>query len=187
MLESFCREGWDTQLDGAEFVKGLCCSEQVLCSQRFGGWVLIWAKFVISRCLSLQRKTAFKSQKKKIETGHQNSFFPELHCWRMCASEKQASRERPPFLYSCHCSGESHSRAAEIPASDCSLAFDTKVLWCLSQHMSLCLTCLLPRLLLWPATFRDPSSENFRSRMRVKTWNYQMIPSMLSHSCLPPI
>lgn len=37
----------------------------------------------------------------------------------MCASQEQPSRGHPSFLYSCHCSGESHSRAAEIPASDC--------------------------------------------------------------------
>lgn len=52
---------------------------------------------------------------------------------------------------------------------------------------SLFLNLLLPRLLPWHETFGSPSSEDRRSKVRVKTWNFQTRPSLPFLSSLPSI
>lgn len=187
MLESFCREGWDAQLNGAELVKSLCCSEQVFCSQSFGV-LMIWAQGVMVKCLSHLGKPAFKRQK-IIETGHQSIFFLDCIAEGYVLLTNRLVEDILPFftlVIALECLTAEQQKYLQVIVAICSLAFDTKMLQCLSQCMSLSLTCLLPRLLLCHETFRGFSSENLRSRIRVKAWLYPMIPSGLSHSYPPP-
>lgn len=107
----------------------------------------------------------------------------------MCASHKQAVEDILPsfsLVIALESLTAEQQKYLQVIVAICSLAFDGKVLQCLSQCVSLPHTCLLTRLLLWHETFRGSSSENLRSRIRVKTWIYQMIPPILSHSYLPP-
>lgn len=131
------------------------------------------------------KKTYFQKAKNKIGTGHQSSFFPD------CIAEGCVLRKTRPvedILPSFTLVIALESLTAEqqkyllVIVTTCTLAFDPNVLQC----MSLSLTCLLPRLLLQHETFKGSSWENFRSRIRGKSRIYQMIPSMLSHSSLPP-
>lgn len=134
------------------------------------------------------RETCFQKAKNNWNRASEY-FFPGLHCWRICASHKQASRGHPSFLYSCHCSGVSHSRAAEISASDCChllLSF-----WYKGAAVPVTVYVLVPYLpsakaAAVPWDIQGFSSENLRSRIRVKAWLYPMIPSGLSHSYPPP-